>query len=938
MASWFDRMGSRRLQEPAQHQSEQLGPRHSRAGSTGGNRFGSASRAPDFSTFDNLQQMQADSSSSDEDLHPSRRPRHTRSISHPFPSLFSSSKKTPGSMKPSDGSGTDSGGEPMSRGNRLPPAPRHRSGSSVSSRDFATGHCMTCGALVRWPKELQVFRCTMCLTINDLQPVDRDVRRDEAQEVTGASKERAEPNGKPSSHAWLMCSYLTVAADKPISLEHTKLLIEQCLRSFLTSVLKGDATASAVDDQEFPATSAHLAPEDNGNCDPSPTSFLTPQAKGSATSGFRSAGPHRRAPSWSNTTPRSYSTSYPERRPVLPDVIIQGPSGQRMQPPSGPEAEGRKIFRALEDYIVRCFTSFHCLNSSFATYRNYPHAKQGPDDGRRRSPLRRPEPRKGLHSNSHSVHSIPDLDPKLLLVGDFAENGMWWTGGQEEARPGRTASNRSHHSSSIVSARSPRIEWSELEEWYTAVTDSARSWLDIYERLTASDPMLATSPGSLRDIETRVLTGQEHVQRTLLKACETILKRPGRRITESGELRFLLIIMANPLLHSSYVPYTGRFTRAAAAASQQTSPPHRGTGPSSGRHSGIIKRIAGLMSNAPAECHNHLVTWFARYPEVTLVQTKDLMAEFLAYRLNRQNEKRHENAQIDIMGGLIPSMGAGQSVASLHAALGHGPGGPRSKRQKEKPKKIIFQDDWQIKAAAQILGLLFSANNMGLYHPHGRRGLASRSDSPGHSSSSRERVQTRGQVLATSDFYITLLDESDLVADFEAWERKQGRFSFCQYPFLLSIGAKIQILEHDARRQMETKARDAFFDSIMTNRAVQQFLVLNIRRECLVEDSLKAVSEVIGAGGEDVKKGLKINFKGEEGVDAGGLRKEWFLLLVREVFNPDHGTFPASHSLMSGLDTDYVPPKACSSTTKIHNTATSTPAPSSRPSSSSSSG
>ncbi|KXX73866.1 putative E3 ubiquitin-protein ligase HECTD2 [Madurella mycetomatis] len=403
--------------------------------------------------------------------------------------------------------------------------------------------------------------------------------------------------------------------------------------------------------------------------------------------------------------------------------------------------------------------------------------------------------------------------------------------------------------------------------------------------------MLAAFPGSLRDIEARVLAGQEHVQRTLLKACETILKRPGRRITEPGELRFLLIVMANPLLHSSYMPYTGRFTRTATAVSQQASPPHRGTGPSSGRHSGIIKRIAGLMSNAPPECHNHLVAWFARYPEVTLVRTKDLMAEFLAYRLNRQNGKRHENAQIDIMGGLIPSMGAGQSVASLHAALGHGPGGPRSKRQKEKPKKIIFQDDWQIKAAAQVLGLLFSANNMGLHHPHGRRGLASGSDSPGHSSSSRERVQTRGQVLATSDFYTTLLDESDLVADFEAWEWKQGRFSFCQYPFLLSIGAKIQILEYDARRQMENKARDAFFDSIMTNRVVQQFLVLNIRRECLVEDSLKAVSEVVGGGGEDIKKGLKINFKGEEGVDAGGLRKEWFLLLVREVFNPDHGMF-----------------------------------------------
>jgi E3 ubiquitin-protein ligase HECTD2 len=58
-----------------------------------------------------------------------------------------------------------------------------------------------------------------------------------------------------------------------------------------------------------------------------------------------------------------------------------------------------------------------------------------------------------------------------------------------------------------------------------------------------------------------------------------------------------------------------------------------------------------------------------------------------------------------------------------------------------------------------------------------------------------------------------------------------------------------------------------------------------------VEDSLKGVSEVVGSGGEEIKKGLRIEFKGEEGIDAGGLRKEWFLLLVRDVFNPEHGMY-----------------------------------------------
>ncbi|KAK4693573.1 E3 ubiquitin-protein ligase HECTD2, partial [Lecanoromycetidae sp. Uapishka_2] len=98
-------------------------------------------------------------------------------------------------------------------------------------------------------------------------------------------------------------------------------------------------------------------------------------------------------------------------------------------------------------------------------------------------------------------------------------------------------------------------------------------------------------------------------------------------------------------------------------------------------------------------------------------------------------------------------------------------------------------------------------------------------------------------------------------------------------------------MEHDARRQMEIKAREAFFNSIMSRKAISQYLVLKVRRDCLVEDSLRGVSEVVGQGQEEIKKGLKIEFQGEEGQDSGGLRKEWFLLLVREVFDREHGLF-----------------------------------------------
>ena len=41
----------------------------------------------------------------------------------------------------------------------------------------------------------------------------------------------------------------------------------------------------------------------------------------------------------------------------------------------------------------------------------------------------------------------------------------------------------------------------------------------------------------------------------------------------------------------------------------------------------------------------------------------------------------------------------------------------------------------------------------------------------------------------------------------------------------------------------------------------------------------------------DLKKKLKVTFIGEAGLDMGGLTKEWFLLLVRQIFRQEYGKF-----------------------------------------------
>jgi len=42
---------------------------------------------------------------------------------------------------------------------------------------------------------------------------------------------------------------------------------------------------------------------------------------------------------------------------------------------------------------------------------------------------------------------------------------------------------------------------------------------------------------------------------------------------------------------------------------------------------------------------------------------------------------------------------------------------------------------------------------------------------------------------------------------------------------------------------------------------------------------------------KDLKKQLVVEFEGEQGVDEGGVSKEFFQLIVEEIFKPDYGKF-----------------------------------------------
>lgn len=143
-----------------------------------------------------------------------------------------------------------------------------------------------------------------------------------------------------------------------------------------------------------------------------------------------------------------------------------------------------------------------------------------------------------------------------------------------------------------------------------------------------------------------------------------------------------------------------------------------------------------------------------------------------------------------------------------------------------------------------------------------------------------------------TEFYNMSLDHMDLMQEYYTWQNPEraNQFSYCQYPFILSIVAKQHILTKDSEQQMILTARRSLVQKMTRHQQPHIeifFLNISVRRDHLVEDSLKEISEKQ----KDLKKKLKISFTGEPGLDMGGLTKEWFQLLIKNIFEPDYGMF-----------------------------------------------
>lgn len=126
-----------------------------------------------------------------------------------------------------------------------------------------------------------------------------------------------------------------------------------------------------------------------------------------------------------------------------------------------------------------------------------------------------------------------------------------------------------------------------------------------------------------------------------------------------------------------------------------------------------------------------------------------------------------------------------------------------------------------------------------------------------------------------------------------------GRWCFASFPFLVSPETKRELCAVEARRRQGAAGARAqqmlFRDGMhfpLAGLAGQAspipYMILRVPRAHLLQAALNMLQAMPDS---EFSKELKVVFEGEEGVDEGGVKKEFFALLVPQLFDPTVGMF-----------------------------------------------
>lgn len=120
---------------------------------------------------------------------------------------------------------------------------------------------------------------------------------------------------------------------------------------------------------------------------------------------------------------------------------------------------------------------------------------------------------------------------------------------------------------------------------------------------------------------------------------------------------------------------------------------------------------------------------------------------------------------------------------------------------------------------------------------------------------------------------------------------REGHFSFLGHAFVLTPAVKALGLYYDNRIRMYSERHLSVIQMLVGGEPSNPYLRISVRRDQLIDDALQKLHYFATENPSSLKKQLVVEFEGEQGIDEGGVSKEFFQLVVEEIFNPDLAMF-----------------------------------------------
>jgi E3 ubiquitin-protein ligase HECTD2 len=542
--------------------------------------------------------------------------------------------------------------------------------------------------------------------------------------------------------------------------------------------------------------------------------------------------------------------------------------------------EASALVVPIKDKLRAIFGSSNCLNQTFCSTRRPVMASRSKSANALESPRR---------ENTHNAkpHELPGQQPlpplpltpdqlfrdhKALMVGEVYDVVRPLADNSDQiVRSRPSQSERDRRSASAYT------DWDALRHWYRSILnyfmDTDRCLKIVCEANQNFQPVDA---GTIRD---EIKWIGVDMMKTFLEQIDLVVMAPRHAPPTVHELRYLLILLVNPIFgpkQSNLAEAEYRRRDRIRTMDSQLYQSKQGLD----RHTGsddpynwrkdvetprqrLLGIILGRLGNAPRQQQHALIHWFAEIPGKDFKPLVETLKRFISERLRLM--KPSSNDERNVYG------------LQLHIYNGREPTNvPRYSRSRSM---------WQLRAACEVLQMLFTANEKHVEEPEWWERVGEKTV---------RHPAVRNRLLPLDEFSFSLLDPSagriDVEADFRAWTYKSAKFTFCQYRFMLTLGTKVKIMEmYCNQKRREMAWQDVWNSNTASDR--DGYFRINVRRDCVADDSLKQLREAIGSGSGETMKKLRVMFEDEMAIDSGGPQKEWFLSLAQDLFHGDHGTF-----------------------------------------------